>query len=282
MKQLYLLIITLLASVGSLLGETPLVLVSVAPYASIVRELAGTTVDVQLMVPAGFSSHTFEPTPKQILNSSRATLWFIIGEPFEAKALRALQSQNPSLQTIDLRQGLDLLHATCDHHHDHGADPHIWMSPKMMQQQSRVIAEALAKTFPNHAMLFQERLIRVIQKLEQLDQALHEELKGQQGKTLFVSHPAYGYFCREFHLQQVSIEFEGRDPSPKQLTILCDKATQAKVSTIFIQKQYSTKAADLVAQQIGARTVILDPYAENYFENMSFIGSSIAKGLQNE
>src|SRR5262245_12801143 len=78
-----------------------IVLVSVAPYVEIVEELTAKQVDVALIVPAGFSAHTYEPTPKQILKASKANLWFTIGEAFEERAIKALKAQNPEFVTVD-------------------------------------------------------------------------------------------------------------------------------------------------------------------------------------
>lgn len=254
------------------------VLVSVAPYVTIVQELAGPSIEVELIVPAGYSSHTFEPTARQIMKAASARLWFTIGEPFETKAIMALQSENPKLETVDLREGLSLLDDSCHHHH-HSADPHIWMSPTMMQQQARHIAKALQNAFPAVSANVEKNLEPLIAKLKTLDTTIREDLKGKQGDTLFVSHPAYGYFCRDYGLKQVSIEHEGKDPSPKKLTKILQLAKELKVTTIFVQKQYSSKAAELVAKEVGAKTMVLDPYDEKYFENMLEMTRSIAKEL---
>ena len=86
---------------------TPIVLVSVAPHKFFVEQIAKESVQVHLMVPAGASSHTYEPTPRQMVTAGQAKLWFRIGEPFENRAVQALTSHHPDLEIIDLRQGLD-------------------------------------------------------------------------------------------------------------------------------------------------------------------------------
>jgi zinc transport system substrate-binding protein len=91
-----------------------------------------------------------------------------------------------------------------------------------------------------------------------------------------VSHPAYAYFCRDYQLKQLSIEFEGKDPSPRQLTSVLTRARQAGIKTVFIQMQYNNKGAQLIAKELGAKIVTLDPYAENYFIMMREIASHFA------
>jgi zinc transport system substrate-binding protein len=267
--------ITSLSASNKLAASDELVLVTVAPYVKIVDELTGSTVQVELMVPAGFSSHTYEPTPKQVIQATKAKIWFTIGELFEKKALAAIQSDNPNIAAVDLRNGLKLLQVGCCHDHA-GADPHIWMSPKMMQTQVSQMAQALEKAFPERADSIKTNLKTVVDKLQKLDDEIKVILEKSTGKLVFVSHPAYGYFCQEFGLTQIPIEFEGKDPTPKKITKLIQQAKEAKVKVIFTQKQYSSKAADLVAHEIGAHIVELDPYSQDYFTSMRHIAKSFA------
>lgn len=256
------------------------VLVSVAPDKFFVEKVAGDTVQVILMVPAGASSHTYEPTPRQILTASKADLWFQLGETFEERASRALQCHNPRLKLVDLRQGLDLItsdpsgHCCC---HAHGYDPHIWLSARLAKIQAETIANALSEYYPEHRELYQERLRAFQSELDDLDQEITDTLKGIKNRTIMVSHPAYAYFCRDYDLRQLSVEFEGKDPTPQQLTNILNEARRAEIKTIFIQQQYSSKGARLIAKEIGAEVVTLDPYAENYIESMLNIARNFGK-----
>jgi zinc transport system substrate-binding protein len=253
-------------------------LVSMAPYVEMVDELTNKEVRVELLVPAGFNAHTYEPTPKQILNAAKASIWFTIGELFEERAQKALKAENPKLAVIDLRQGLSLMDG---HEHDDGhicsADTHIWMSPKMMVVQVELMAKSLEKVFPELASSIQDNKGKLVEKLNALDSEIHAILDSHKGEVIYVSHPAYGYFCREYGLHQESIEFEGKDPSPKHLYNLIEEAKEDKVRTIFTQKQYSTKAAELVAKEVHAKISLLDPYSEHYFTSMMQIAKSFAE-----
>lgn len=255
-----------------------LALVSMAPYVGMVKDLTQNEVAVELLVPAGFSTHTYEPTPKQIIRATKASIWFAVGELFETRVKAALETENPKLVLIDLREGLNLI---VDHHcHECAShDTHIWMSPKMMQKQVEHMAKGLTLVFPDLKDVIEKNKLALIAKLETLDSAIHTLLDSKKDKTVFVSHPAYGYFCREYGLKEDSIEFEGKDPTPKQLYNLIEAAKKEGVGTIFIQKQYSTKAAELVAKEIGAKLVLLDPYSEDYFASMLEIAKQFREAL---
>lgn len=266
--------------------EKPTVLVSVAPDKFFVEKVAGDTVIVNLMVPAGSSSHTFEPTPKQMLSASHADLWFQIGEGFEPRASQALKRFKPDLKLIDLRQGLNLIvchegdegYCKCCHGvHDSAVDPHFWLSAREAKIQAVTIADALSERYPEHAELYKKRLAAFHQELDALDREISAILKPLKKRVIMVSHPAYAYFCRDYQLKQLSIEFEGKDPTPSQLTKILKQAKEYKIRTIYIQMQYNNKGARLIAKEIGdARVVTLDPYAENYFASMREIAENFA------
>lgn len=268
-------------AIGFANAEVPHVLVSVAPHKFFVEKIAGDTVSIGLMVPAGASSHTYEPTPKQTLAASKADIWFTIGESFEARASRSLLAHNPSLQLVDLRQGLDMITAdpysgACCCCHASGQDLHIWLSARQAQIQAKTIARALSNRYPQHTERYQKALEAFIMELQNLDMQIANILKPLQNRVVMVSHPAYAYFCRDYNLTQLSIEFEGKDPTPWQLTNILNRARAAHIKKVFIQAQYSSKGAKLFAKELGAEVVMLDPYSEDYVNSMLEIAKKFA------
>ncbi len=262
-------------------GTTPTILVTVAPHKFFVEQIAKNTVTVQLMVPAGASAHTFEPSPRQMMAAAKAAVWFRIGEPFENRAIQGLKSHCPSLEIVDLREGVDLIasggeHAACCCCKG-AVDLHFWLSAKQAQIQAKTIAEALSKAFPAYANFYRANAETFIQELEALDAKIRAILSCLKNRSIFVSHPAYAYFCRDFDLQQYAVEVEGKDPTPQQITKLLYTARRLEAKAIFIQMQYNNKAAKLVAEEIGAKLIVLDPYSEHYFSAMLEIAHAFAK-----
>ena len=255
--------------------EVPMVLVSIAPYKLFVEKIAGDTVEVNLVVPAGASAHTYEPTPKQMIAASQALAWFCIGESFETRAIPSLKAYNPSMTLIDLRQGVDMIKADpltgCCCCHANSQDLHIWLSARQMDIQARTIAQGLSQLLPQNAEVYQKGLDQLLQELKALDQEITISLKSLKNRLIVVSHPAYAYFCRDYDLKQMSIEFEGKDPTPLQLTNILNRARAANTKKVYIQKQYNNKGARLFAKELKAEVVMLDPYAEQYFDSMRAI-----------
>lgn len=257
------------------------VLVSVAPHKFFVEKIAGSTVQVGLMVPAGASAHTYEPTPKQMLQATKADIWFYVGEGFEPKVRLALGSYNSHMQFVDLRQNLDLItfdheHPGCAHHHEGCYDLHYWLSPNQAKIQAKTISDALIKLYPKNQQLYKENLTKFQKELDQLDQEIRTYMSKPHNPLIMVSHPAYAYFCRDYDCQQLSIEFEGKDPTPQQLTKIINMARLHHIKKIFVQVQYSSKGAKLIADHIGAQVINLDPYSEQYYESLRAIAKAFS------
>lgn len=262
-------------------GPSRIILVSIAPYKFFVEKIAGDTVSVQQIVPTGSSPHSFEPTSRSILKASRADAWFRIGESFEKRAKQAMLSHNEKMQVVDLREGINTIHA---HHEGHGhqcqhedcRDPHIWLSPREGKKQARIIYETLTELYPENAEQYRKALRKFEKELDDLDLELEQILLPLKGKTILVSHPALAYMGRDYNFTQLSIEFEGKEPSPKQLTKLLEMGRQLNTDRIFIQEQHLSKGARLVANELDADVVEINPLSENYIENIRFIARSIA------
>lgn len=255
------------------------VTISIAPYKYFVEAIAGNTVQVGLLVPPDTSFHHYEPTPRQVLQTGTADIWFRIGESFEGRAIQALTSHYPNLKIIDLRDHVDLI--TVGHEHRHcchadGADLHIWLSARQAKIQAQDIAKALIEVYPENKELYQNNLNKLLKQLDDLDHEIVEILKPLQNRTIMVAHPAYAYFARDYQLTQLPIEYEGKDPSSKQLMRILEQARTAQIKTIFIQREYSIKGPSLVAKELGANIVELSPYSENYFMMMRDIAHRIA------
>lgn len=259
--------IFLLALLALPLFAKDLVLVSVPPMKYFVEQIAGDLVDVESIVPAGAGPHSYEPTPKQVEKIKGARIWFQTGEPFEDKIQSALRG----VQMVDLCEGLALLAPTCTHCHK--ADPHIWMSPKLAEKFSRTMASYLEEFLPPEAIA--DGLARLEANLAELNREIRAKLRPCRGETILVSHPAFGYLCACYGLTQLSVEQEGREPTPRQLESLIQEVQDAGVHVALIQRQYAAKGTELIAQRLGLRTTLVNPLSENYPQMMHQVADAI-------
>jgi len=91
------------------------------------------------------------------------------------------------------------------------------------------------------------------------------EILGEGKKTPFaVFHPSWGYFCREFGLEQIPIEVRGKEPAPRELQTIMNYLKEKGVRTIMIQKEFSRHAALRIAEVLNGEVITLDPLGRDY------------------
>ncbi len=256
-------LLVVLLFMGGLYGQTR-VFVSIAPQKYVVERVGGEWVAVEVVVPPGANSHTYEPSTKQMLETQKGDVWFRIGESFENRLLSAMSQ----LKIVDQREGLDLIQAGCGCCNHDAHDPHIWLSFRMLKHQAEQIATVLKELDPEHGDLFQKNLAEFQEECDRLDHACVALLLPSKQRMVLVSHPAFGYLCRDYGLEQLSIEMEGREPTPRYITALIEKARAGGIKKVFLQQQHNPKGGKRIAEELGAQTLFLDPYEENVLANI--------------
>ncbi len=272
-------------------GERPLhVFVSVPPHAYLVERIGGDEVKVEELVPAGQDPHTFEPTPSQVVALARARLFFQVGMPFERRLVARIAASHAGLEVVDTRAGIELLEGVCTicaegqphgtpHHHHGEPDPHIWLSPPLLKAQATTIADALCRVDPDRAASYRRNLAALIEELDDLDGRIGAELEPYRGRAFYVFHPAFGYFAAAYGLRQEAVEVEGKNPTPRQLRELIRRAQADGVEVLFVQPQFDTSAAEVVAEAIGGRVEKLDDLAPDLTANLERIAERIASSM---
>jgi zinc transport system substrate-binding protein len=254
----------------STLNEKTKIFVSIPPQAYWTERIAGPFADIQVLVGPGQSDETYEPTPRQMVDLSDAKLYFRIGLPFEDRLLKKIIAGNHSLKVIDTRSGVPL----------RAHDPHIWLAPPLAVLQARTITDELKQIDPAHEATYESNFRALQTDLEKVDKKIAGSLAPFKGKKFFVFHPAFGYFADTYGLQQVAVEVEGKEPLPKQLASLIQRAKKENVKTIFVQPQFSSKTAETLAKAIEGAVVTLDALAQDYLKNIETIAEKIESSFQ--
>ena len=246
------------------------VAVSIAPQAYLVRMIGGDRVAVEVVLKPGQSPHTFEPTPRTAKTLAQSDLYMRIGMAFEA----VLASKIPPGSRTRVADGAKSV-ALLDESHD----AHIWMDPGRMKTVAANMAAAMSDADPEGAKTYAAGLASVIRELDQLDAEIRARLAPHVGKRIYVFHAAYAYFCDAYGLAQVALEEDGKEPSPRRLAQLVDRAKADGVTTIFSEPQSSEKSARALAASVGAKVVTLDPLGADYPVNMKRIADALAAAL---
>ncbi|HIJ64501.1 MAG TPA: zinc ABC transporter solute-binding protein [Candidatus Hydrogenedentes bacterium] len=260
------------------------VFVSVPPQAHLVKRIGGDHVAVQVLVRPGQEPHTFEPTPKQAAALAKTRLFFVVGLPFEERVIAKVRSGDLAFEVVNatvLPNGEN--HAGSPKREAEeaarGSDPHVWLSPRHIETQVRNITRALTRTDPSHAPAFEANCARLLDALADTDASIRQQLAPYAGRSFYVFHACLGHFAEAYGLHQEAIEFEGKSPGPRQLRDLVAKAKRDRAKCIFVQPQFDEKSARIIAAAIGADIVLIDPLAEDVFENLEEIASKIVKAF---
>ena len=253
--------------------------VSIVPQKFFVEKIGGDLVDVSVMVLPGNSPATYEPKPKQMANLTDAKAYFAIEVPFENSWLKKIAAANPKMLIVHIEKGLEKIPMKARHHeqvkhkqkaeHHHIIkDPHLWTSPPQVMLMARNILMGLLAVDPDNSPIYEANYKKFIMEIVDLDAELTEIFTGKRGLQFMVFHPAWGYFADAYGLEQVPIEMEGKDPKPAQLRELIDHAKERGVKVIFVQPQFSTKGAEIIAKAIGGEVVLADPLDPDWANNL--------------
>ena len=262
-------------------GPIP-VFVSIVPQKYIVQQIGKDMVAVKVMVEPGASPATYEPKPMQMAALSATRAYFAVGVPFEKMWLKKIASANPDMKIVNTDQGIEKIampahhheeeedvHNEEDHHHEEGGmDPHIWLSPNLVKIQAETILKSLKELDPGNASVYDANYASFIADTEALDARLKKMFESKKDKHFMVFHPSWGYFARDYGLIQIAAEIEGKDPKPAMLKELIEHAVQKNIKVIFVQPQFSTKSASILAHEINGRVIFADPLSENWKNNL--------------
>ena len=164
------------------------------------------------------------------------------------------------------------------HAHDHkGEDPHIWTAPANVKIIAENIYKALIQKDPENAAYYKRNLQRFLASVDETDREIRTILSSvADGERFMVFHPSWGYFAKAYHLTQIAVEVEGKEPKPKELIHLLKEAKEEKVKAIFTQPEFSDTTANVIAKELQIPVVKVSPLAPNWSENLINIANAIA------
>ena len=267
------------------------VFVSIAPQQHFVEQVGGDRVAVSVMVGPGQSPELYEPTPRQMARLAGADLYFSIGMPFESSWLPEIRKNNPALKIVACCAELARLAGHQHHGHEHGGhdsehgnsmDPHVWTDPNNVMVIAGLIEAALASHDKANAEAYRQAARAFNKQLQALDRLIAEKTAALKNRQLIVAHPSWGYFAERYGLSQISIEQDGKEIQGRSLAELIKFARQRNIRAVFTQPQFNDRAARVIAAEIGAKVIELDPLTADYIEDMRAMTDRIVQGLAGE
>ena len=258
------------------------VVCTVFPYYDFARQIGGDDVDVTLLVAAGKETHSFEPTPLDVITLSEADVFLYNGGESEAWVDDILSAAGEDIAvTLPLMpqvsalaeewaEGMEGAHDDHDHGHDdhdgHGHDSdeieydeHVWTSPVLAKALCRAICDALCRADPEHRDGYQARLADYLAQLDGLDEAFRDVVAaGQRRLLVFGDRFPLLYFCKEYGLDYRAA-FHGcasdTEPSLATLKYLIDKVEDEDIPVVYTIELSSQKVAQAIAETTGAKVL---------------------------
>ena len=273
-RLLYLIILcTLLAgckgtakkSASSTDGDKPTVTVTIPPFAYFVNKIAGDKVDVNVMVSNGNNPETYEPYAQQMMELSKSSLYLKVGNiGFEQTWMQKLQQNAPDMKIIDTSVGITPAKTPGGN-----IDPHTWMSCKNARIISRNILQSLCELRLKDKEYFENNYQSLLSIIAKQDSLIKETQKNSDFEKKFVIyHPILTYFARDYKLEQLAIEEEGREPSAAQLQSLIERAKKEKIKYCLIQAEFANRNTTTFIKESHTKAFNINPLQGDWVKAM--------------
>lgn len=259
----------------------PLVVATFYPPYEFSRQVAADRAEVVSLVPAGAEPHDWEPSPQDVIQLQKAKLFIYNGAGFEPWVDRLLADvRRKGVVAVNTTERIPLVGADLPGHDDKhtkeqkpgtpaeeqpkgkaALDPHVWLDPVLAQTQVEAIRAAFERIDPANAAMYAANARAYEERLAALHEAFQSGLRQCARRDVVTSHAAFGYLARRYGLVTVPVMglAPESEPSPAQMAAIVRFARRQKVKYIFFETLVNPKLAEMLAREVGAQTLVLNP-----------------------
>jgi zinc transport system substrate-binding protein len=257
--------------------DKPVVLVSILPEKTFIEKIGDADFRVEVLIPQGANPATYSLLPAQMKAISTAKAWFRMGYVgFELSWGERIRQTNKKMKVVDLSKGIELISGTPENHSlRQGIDPHTWLSPVNVKIISKQILEELKLINPERAEIYQENWDAFQKEIAQTDFEIKEIFWKTAGIKFITYHPSLTYFARDYGLTQLSIEHDGKEPTPAHLAQLAETAKTEGLRVIYIQSDFDRELATVFAEEIKGKIIQIWPLNPAWSSNLKEIARQI-------
>ena len=244
----------------------PTVTVTIPPYKYFVEKIAEDKVDVNVMVPNGNNPETYEPNAQQMMELSKSALYLKVGSiGFEQTWMKKLQDNAPDMKVINTSVGITPAKTPGGN-----IDPHVWMSCKNARIISSNILKALSELAPKNKAFFEKNYQSLLNIINKRDSTIKKSFKENPElvQKFVIYHPILTYFARDYGLEQLAIEEEGREPSAAQLKSLIEKARKEKIKYCLIQAEFANRNTTTFINESHTKAMNINPLQGDWNRGM--------------
>jgi zinc transport system substrate-binding protein len=200
--------------------------------------------------------HDYSATTEDMKTLANSQIFVINGAGMESFMDKVIKQQ-PNLKIIDSGKGIEMIKGD----REEGDNPHLWVSISNAITQVKNISEQLSSLDPDNGVKYKENSDTYVKKLEVQRDKMHKELDNVKNRDIITFHEAFPYFAKEFKLNIVGvIEREpDSEPNAKELAETIETIKKLKVKALFVEPQYSPKAAETISKETNSKIYTLDP-----------------------
>jgi len=237
------------------------IVTSIYPLSHIATAVGGNLVTVHNLVPSGVESHDFELSARDLVIIGDSDIIIYNGGGSESWVNKWEKGNSPRpKQRINMTESL-ISNEIILINRNGVIDPHFWLDPMIMKKEIEIVMDMLIKIDPSHKDLFNDNANHYIGMLSLLDERFRYGLASCALREVVVLHEAYNYLARQYNFTATSILGISPDeePSMRELARIINLVREKGIQYIFAETVASPKFSELVAREVGATVLVLNP-----------------------
>lgn len=260
--------------------EVRVITVSILPQKYFLEKIVGDRFDVKCMLDKGGNPETYEPSMSYMMNLEKSDAYFLMGSiGFELSIRSKIKEYNPDIKVCDVSEGIELISGS--HHFDaddkEGIDPHTWTSVANARVIIKNMLDDVVELDPEHKAEYESNYRDFDRELSEFQDSIALRLQSVKGGAFVVWHPSLSYFARDYGLEQISLEYDGKEVPVKYMEKKVAYAVSRKPSVFFFQKGMDTNQARTVNAQIGTRLVEINPLGYDWKSEIRKIADALSR-----
>lgn len=276
------------------------VVTTIFPNYDFVKQIGKDKVEVKLLLKPGVESHTYEPTPKDMIDIENSDMFVYTGNDFEPWAENILQSTNSKFTVVNTSKNIELINKEeFEHHHanseileeeheehegESSFDRHIWLNPENAIIMIDNIASNLCEIDPENAEYYLANANNYKEQINALNLKFEEMIKNSNRKEIaFAGEFSYSYFIEKYNLYFVSVYNncgDGEDPSIAKVKSVIDYINNHNLPVIFYEELSEGTVAKMIGDETNAKSMVFYTIHNADLENDSYI-SLMTKNFEN-
>jgi zinc transport system substrate-binding protein len=266
------------------------VVTTIFPPYDFVREIGGGRVNLTMLLPPGSESHSFEPSPRDIISIQNSDVFIYNGGDSDAWVDRILSSMDRgNRKTIRLMDCVEIVEEEIvegmqeeeEEEEEAEYDEHIWTSPANAKLIVSAISGVLCDIDSANAAFYRDNTAAYLKKLDDLDSSFRETIGQSARRTLvFGDRFPFRYFADAYGLSYFAA-FPGcsteTEASAATIAFLIDKVRQEKIPVVFHIELSNEKIADTICEETGAKKGLL--HAAHNVSRQEFEGGATYLGV---